>query len=86
MRTITGEDHCIPGPLPCISALHGKACQCEPRFDFGTGSALAAQQRHHEDSITHMYVCEIAHLILNPDQLYMFHVHPGCRACGDYGA
>jgi len=34
--------------------------------------------------ITLLYVCEIAHLILHPNRLYMFHVHPGCSGCEDY--
>jgi hypothetical protein len=33
---------------------------------------------------TEMYVCEIAHLVLHPEQLYRFHIHPDCKGCKDY--
>ena len=31
-----------------------------------------------------MYVCEINHLILHPNQLYIFIQHPDCEACKKY--
>lgn len=29
-------------------------------------------------------VCEIAHLILTPGQLYRFHIMPDCKECAAY--
>jgi len=36
--------------------------------------------------ITEMRVCEIAHLILHPGQLYRFTVDENCAGCRAYGA
>jgi hypothetical protein len=33
---------------------------------------------------TEMYLCEVDHLILHPDQLYRFSVHPDCIGCASY--
>lgn len=37
-----------------------------------------------QDVPTEMYVCEIAHLILRPNQTYRFAVHPDCEKCHKY--
>jgi hypothetical protein len=31
--------------------------------------------------VTEMYICEVAHVILHVDQLYVFRVHPHCEEC-----
>jgi hypothetical protein len=33
-----------------------------------------------------MFICEIEHLFLHPDQLYIFRVNPDCDACLTYAA
>lgn len=38
----------------------------------------------HEGRVTEMRVCEIAHLILRPGQLYRFTVDPNCDKCLAY--
>jgi len=56
----------------------GPDCDCTGRCKFDAAPSVAGTQP------TEMYVCEIAHLILHPEQLYRFHIHPDCKGCRDY--
>jgi hypothetical protein len=48
---------------------------------------LGLRADHGVDSpIQEMRVCEIAHLILRPGQLYRFSIDPECPGCVAYGA
>ena len=34
--------------------------------------------------VVEMYICEIAHIILHPNQQYIFRTHPTCQKCLNY--
>lgn len=46
-------------------------------------SANAEQPTIKESEVTEMYLCEVAHLFLRPNQLYRFIVAPDCQKCID---
>lgn len=34
-----------------------------------------------KEHIIEMYICEVDHIILQPNQLYRFLIHPNCEKC-----